>query len=240
MLGSNPTSPANFGLTGTFSPDEIHELLGAMVAEHDHDDNDHHQQHDQHDQEGSGSGSAKAEDGDPASETNSNCNYNSQETSNSTNCDLIEEEAKAQARSERKRSREKQRRSDVNKQFSDLTSLIRQIEVEEAEEDHNVHRLAFSATNRVDLIARAITHLERLREGSKRRKLEISCLKQQLEQSKKAGEETAAKLKEVMFNQPSQSKQVRNTVCPLVLCSSFMICVCLVLNSLSFISYYRS
>lgn len=121
----------------------------------------------------------------------------------------VDGDAKAQARSERKRSREKQRRSDVNRQFGDLTALLKQIEAEEAEEDKTVARLAFSPTNRVDMIARTITHLERLRAVNKRRKKEIESLQQQLELAKKAGEDTAAKLKEVMFNQPTQSKQVR-------------------------------
>jgi len=122
--------------------------------------------------------------------------------------DGIEDDAKAQARSERKRSREKQRRCDVNRQFADLTALLKDIEAEEAEEDKTVARLAFSPTNRVDMIARTITHLERLRAVNKRRKKEVESLQQQLEQAKKAGEDTAAKLKEVMFNQPPQSKQV--------------------------------
>lgn len=120
----------------------------------------------------------------------------------------IDDGAKAQARSERKRSREKQRRSDVNKQFSDLTEVLQRIETEEAEEDHSVVRLAFSPTNRVDLIARTITHLERLNASNKRRKAEIESLQQQLAHAKKAGEDTAAKLKEVMFNQPPSTKQV--------------------------------
>ena len=123
---------------------------------------------------------------------------------------IIPEDAKAQARSERKRSREKQRRTNVNKQFADLTALLKQIEREEADEDATVARLAFSLTNRVDMIARTITHLERLRSLNKRRKLELQSLQQQLDHAKKAGEDTAAKLKEVMFNhQPAAQKQVR-------------------------------
>ena len=122
----------------------------------------------------------------------------------------IPEESKAQARSERKRSREKQRRSDVNKQFNDLTKVLRQIEVEEAEDDcSSKPRLAFSATNRVDLIARTIVHLERLSHLSKKRKTEMESLQQQLDLAKKAGEETAQKLKEAMFSQPVGKQQVR-------------------------------
>jgi hypothetical protein len=119
----------------------------------------------------------------------------------------IPDESKAMARSERKRSREKQRRSDVNQKFGDLTLLLRQIESEEAEEDQ-MARLAFNATNRVDLVARTIMHLGRLRDCNKKRKVEVESLQQQLDQAKKAGEDTAAKLKETMFNQPPQTKQV--------------------------------
>jgi translation initiation factor 2B subunit (eIF-2B alpha/beta/delta family) len=92
-------------------------------------------------------------------------------------------------------------------QFTDLTKLIWQLEAEEAT-DLEIARLAFSPTNRVNLIARTIVRLERLRNSNKRHKVEIDSLQQQLDQAKKAGEDTAAKLKEAMFNQPPQNKQV--------------------------------
>lgn len=182
MVNSNPASPAHFGFAGNFSADDIQELLGAMVAEHQRSPT--RSTVDEVDDEGTDRASVDR------------------------TTDDVEDGAKAQARSERKRSREKQRRSDVNRQFADLTALLKQIEAEEAEEDNTVARLAFSPTNRVDMIARTITHLERLRAINKRRKLEVETLQQQLEQAKKAGEDTAAKLKEVMFNQPAQHKQV--------------------------------
>lgn len=188
MVVSNPASPANFGLAGTFSADDISELLGAMSGEHQ-------QQHES--------------TLDPSEATSASPFPADSSVNLPSAGDGIDDDAKAQSRSERKRSREKQRRSDVNRQFADLTTLLRQIETEEAEEDHTVARLAFSPTNRVDLIARTITHLERLRDMNKRRKKEVESLEQQLELSKKAGEETASKLKEVMFNQPPQNKQVR-------------------------------
>merc|ERR1712005_87894 len=43
----------------------------------------------------------------------------------------VDEGLKSQARSERKRSREKQRRTDVNKQFGELTEVLKRIEAEE-------------------------------------------------------------------------------------------------------------
>ena len=125
--------------------------------------------------------------------------------------DGIDEDVKAQARSERKRSREKQRRSDVNRQFADLMTLLKQIEADEAAEGtHVIARLAFSPTNRVEMIARTVTHLERLRAVNKRLKREAESLQVQLDVAKKAGEDTAAKLKEVMFNHPpaGPTKQV--------------------------------
>ncbi len=186
MVNSNPASPSHFGFAGNFSADDIQELLGAMVAEHQ-----------------------RSPARSSLDEVDEDC---TDRASVDRTSDDVEDGAKAQARSERKRSREKQRRSDVNRQFADLTGLLKQIEAEEAEEDNTVARLAFSPTNRVDMIARTITHLERLRAINKRRKLEVESLQQQLDQAKKAGEDTAAKLKEVMFNQPSQQKQVRESI----------------------------
>lgn len=153
--------------------------------------------------------------------------------SNSNNC--VGEDAKAHARSERKRSREKQRRSDVNKQFTDLTQLLQKIDAEDAaaaaadtaaaasntnEEFGScdvksssvassatavvASRITFNPSNRVDLIGRTILQLERLHEANKRRKNEITSLQQQLDVAKKAGEDTAAKLKEAMLAPPGQ------------------------------------
>ena len=185
MVSSNLTSPEHFGLDGDFSAEDIQDLLGAMAEEHAHN-------HDARPVESTTS-SASEDGGSAAGEPKGD----------------VPEEAKAQARSERKRSREKQRRSDVNKQFTDLTQILRTIEEEEAEENNGLTtRLAFNPSNRVDLIARTSMHLERLQKANKRQKLEVQSLQQQLDQAKKAGEETAAKLKETMFNQPAQNKHV--------------------------------
>jgi hypothetical protein len=226
MANSNPSSPSHFGLAGNFSADDIQELLGAMTAEH------------QHPRTGTGTGtgtaasSSRAEEEDeeeggsyvdrPGEDGVGGDNDNDIDNDNDND---IDDEIKAQARSERKRSREKQRRSDVNHQFADLTALLNDIEAEEAEEDHTVARLAFSPSNRVDMIARTILHLERLRAVNKRRKREVDSLQVQLDQAKKAGEDTAAKLKEAMFSQPVQSKQVSTLYTSSSSSSSFCGCV---------------
>lgn len=122
--------------------------------------------------------------------------------------DGISADAKAQARSERKRSREKQRRSDVNKQFADLTQLLRRIESEE-EGRTLVPIPSAAATNRVDLIARTITIMERTHELSKKRKAENANLQKQLDDALKMAEDTAARLKEAtLYQQPGPQKQV--------------------------------
>lgn len=136
---------------------------------------------------------------------------------NSTSAEQKAQEAhiaaqEAQIRSERKRSREKQRRNDVNKQFAELTEVLKNIEREAQEVGRNddaygsvstMMAIAASTgpTNRVDLIARTIVHLERLNRTAKKQRLEISSLRKQLENTKKAGEDMAEKLKDVMFNQ---------------------------------------
>lgn len=201
---NNMYSPSHFSLAGTFSADEIQDLLGAMAGEiHPHRPSSHCTT--------TTSGSSSDDGGQPDLDLTSVVHappLPPPEDEDATT--TIDDDAKMQARSERKRSREKQRRCDVNKHFADLTAVLTQIEAEEAEEDNTVVRLAFSPANRVDLIARTITHLERLNASNKRRRKEVDSLQQQLDQAKKAGEDTAAKLKEVMFNQPPQTKQVRS------------------------------
>jgi hypothetical protein len=216
-INSASSSPSHYALAGNFSPEDIQELLGAMAGEHQHNLN----QHDGGDDDEPAIGDHAedtADDGhdDVKGGHGEDPIFPLEATTSSSNTgdkagDLkeIPEDSKAQARSERKRSREKQRRSDVNKQFNDLTQVLRQIEVEEAEEESSKPRLAFSASNRVDLIARTIIHLERLSKLSKKRKSEIESLQQQLDLAKKAGEDTAQKLKEAMFSQPVGKQQVR-------------------------------
>jgi hypothetical protein len=135
--------------------------------------------------------------------------------------DEEEDSGKVQARSERKRSREKQRRSDVNKQFADLTQLLRRIESEE-EGRTVVPMSSASATNRVDLIARTITTMQRTHELCKKRKVEIESLQKQLEESHKMTEDTAARLKEAtLYQQPGLQKQVCTRLSTKALLDSF-------------------
>jgi hypothetical protein len=131
---------------------------------------------------------------------------------------LVDEEARAQERVERKRSRERQRRSDVNKQFADLTSLLRRIETEDLDDEVPLSIIPLGGpSNRVDLIARTIAVLERMHDMSTKRKREVIDLNTQLEDMKKMAEDTAARLKEATLYQQGPSKPVRTLVCRLFL-----------------------
>jgi hypothetical protein len=122
--------------------------------------------------------------------------------------DGISSDSKTQARTERKRSREKQRRSDVNKQFAELSQLLRLIESDE-EGRTTLPICSAGPTNRVDLIARTIHIMGRTHELSKKRKEEIASLQKQLEESQKMAEDTAARLKEAtLYQYPGPQKQV--------------------------------
>lgn len=105
-------------------------------------------------------------------------------------------EASDDARTERKRCRERQRRMDVNKQFSELTDAMRKIESESDDWKQQSH---LSSTNRADIIARTVSLLNSLHEANEDRKRKVSTLEKDLDAAKKAGEETAAKLKEQMM-----------------------------------------
>ena len=122
----------------------------------------------------------------------------------------VSQEQRAQSRSERKRSREKQRRSDVNKQFNDLTNVLSKIESEDVTA-LGIGRLPLPAggnTNRVELIARTITVLERIHDTNKKRKQEMQELVKQLEETKKIAEDTATRLKEATLYQQGPQKPV--------------------------------
>lgn len=123
---------------------------------------------------------------------------------------FVEEEARAEARVERKRSRERQRRSDVNKQFADLTALLRRIETEDLDDEVTLSIIPLGGpSNRVDLIARTIAVLERMHDMSTKRKREMIDLNRELEDMKKMAEDTAARLKEATLYQQGPSKPVR-------------------------------
>lgn len=199
-------SPMHYGISGQFSSEDIQELLGVMGDGTDH-------LHHQHQRRGSevSSGDEYAPPADPLHSEWSGGPMSSSEAGCSTGAALFPgEEVKAHARSERKRSREKQRRSDVNKQFADLTQLLQRIDAEDVHDDDAkrgtsaASRVTFNPSNRVDLIGRTIVLLERLHEASKRKKTEMQSLQQQLDEAKKAGEDTAAKLKEALLAPPYQ------------------------------------
>ena len=237
------------GLSGHFSHEDIQDLLGVMGdTSHGHvsGNEDHHHQplmltsSDHLQQQAAAAAAAGTttsiactsiaygkDGGDVSSSTEGVADNNV--SNNNYVGNQPGEDAKAHARSERKRSREKQRRSDVNKQFNDLTQLLQKIDAEDAaaaaaeaaaaasntgEELGScdaksssaaaASRITFNPSNRVDLISRTILQLERLHEANKRRKSEIASLQQQLEVAKKAGEDTAAKLKEAMLAPPGQ------------------------------------
>lgn len=94
------------------------------------------------------------------------------------------------SRSERKRNREKKRRSDVNKGFDDLMALLLMIDPKvKAEVEEKARKVqgrpqraegnnadGSLLINRVDLISRAVTVLERVHRENEDRKLVISDL----------------------------------------------------------------
>lgn len=202
-------SPMHLGLSGHFSPEDIHELLGAIGDEH----KDHHQVSTQqpvdlphhHDV------ALDSRHDSSTTDTHSSAAATTLKSEDVSEDGGVPEEAKLQARSERKRCREKQRRSDVNKQFAELTQLIQRIDAENGDgssSSGSATRVAFNPSNRVDLIGRTMALLEKLHDSGKKRKAEISSLQQQLVECKKAGEDTAARLKEAMLGPPAPSKQV--------------------------------
>jgi hypothetical protein len=136
----------------------------------------------------------------------SSASVNAQSDGNQSDCgglggEDMGSDGKLLARTERKRSREKQRRSDVNKQFYDLTACLRQVESEYDSEELRAASLptVFSPSNRADLLARTVALLTALNNSNTRRKKEIADLKHQLDSSKQAGEEMAQKLKESLM-----------------------------------------
>jgi hypothetical protein len=179
-----------------FSPEDIHHLLGDVLGDEEDDDDEDEGHSDQGNNGGNhyslhnihhpNSGkrqrsSALMMEGDMDEGIGNPSNVND----------------KSVIRTERKRTREKQRRSDVNKQFQELTGLLRRLETEDPDEFSNLP--PYSPANRVELMGRTVQLITVLYGRSKKRKLEIADLQQRLEAAQKAGEETAAKLKEAMM-----------------------------------------
>lgn len=200
-------SPVTFPMSGQFSDEDIHELLGAMG---DHTTQDHLAtlQHHAHHEEQVLSAHPP---GAPEAATAKTMGKTEEEEEEEQDEEAISAEARAQARSERKRSREKQRRSDVNKQFADLSQLLRRIEAEDLDAEGMAGLSTFPSggpTNRVDLIARTIAVLERMHKMSSKRRREVVDLNRQLEDMKKMAEDTAARLKEATLYQQGPPKPV--------------------------------
>jgi hypothetical protein len=190
-------SPDTFPISGHFSDEDIHELLGAMG---DHSSAAHSEQEFSSNDEEPAVTSSTALPGDNRDEHHA--------TTSEQEESAVSAEALAQARSERKRSREKQRRSDVNKQFADLQQILRRIETEDLEDVGLANIALGGPTNRVDLIARTIAVLERMHDMNGKRKREVSDLNRQLEDMKKMAEDTAARLKEATVYQQGPPKPV--------------------------------
>jgi len=256
---SNDTSPVHFGMAGTFSAEDIHELLGFMPTDtHTSGTTNNvdptavamaaaaavnHTGHAQYSNEDLLDEDDEDEDGGMMAGTSNNSSMNNSTNNNMTNNNsgsnnqqaAIPEDTRAQARSERKRSREKQRRNDVNKQFAELTEVLKRIEAEEssgntaataapaasaaAAEGSTDSTTSDSASlvappsvaavlppfsspsNRVELIARTIAHLERLHALNMHHKSRVATLSKELQEAKKAGEETAQKVKELEWKE---------------------------------------
>jgi len=125
---------------------------------------------------------------------------------------------KARIRSERKRSREKQRRSDVNTQFSDLTTLLKKIEAEDVQGDEirkdfitELSTASSNNMNRVDLIGKTITVLNRIHNDNQKRKRSIDELNEELKVTKKRADEATSKLQQQQSN-PSGDKKSDNVM----------------------------
>lgn len=206
---SDAGSPANFPMSGHFTDEDIHELLGAM-GDHTHPEHLANTLHAPSHEEVMSSMPKQ-----PPGASNESAAATSDEQQQQDE-EAISAEARAQARSERKRSREKQRRSDVNKQFADLTQLLRRIEAEDLDAEGMAGLSSIPSggpTNRVDLIARTIAVLERMHDMSCKRRREVVDLNRQLEDMKKMAEDTAARLKEATVYQQGPPKPVSTMLC---------------------------
>jgi hypothetical protein len=109
----------------------------------------------------------------------------------------LSEEVKTEIRSERKRTREKQRRSDVNAQFAALTEILKRVEgydldsdvSDDEENDTTCKKQKLSTTvpvmnatpsNRVDLISRTISIMDRLHKVNRSLRQTVKGLRKSL------------------------------------------------------------
>merc|ERR1711862_411024 len=117
----------------------------------------------------------------------------------------------------KKRTREKQRRTDVNTLFTDLTMMLKKIDSENCEDDESPKSSVRLSTNmnRVDLIGKTISTLDRLHSENKKRKCSVNKLSAELEENKKRFEEVSRKLQE-FESQPCQDKKPSEPVMMMV------------------------
>lgn len=170
----NGGSPNHIGMDGgDFSPEDLQHILGAVVGD-SHNVGHHFTE------------SLSHSDLHSLNDASFPVGHMSGEEKAPSDC----------ARTERKRSREKQRRFDVNKQFTELTATVRQIEMET--EEYRVPTM-YSPNNRADLIARTVALLQALHGMNQKKQKDINELQEELQRAKLAGEETALKLKESMM-----------------------------------------
>ena len=193
MEGEIIHSPSHYAMTGhDFSPEDIQALLGGVLHEPP-------------------LASAAASETSPAAAAHAAqasaaqasipLNHNDAQHDTTTSSSSPDNKRcktdDQSARVERKRKLEKQRRSDVNKQFSQLQKILRTVESESPEEVRGLP--AYAPNNRVELMGRTVALLEKVHESNKKHKGMVQDLQEQLEKSKAAGEATAAKLKEAMM-----------------------------------------
>lgn len=134
----------------------------------------------------------------------------------------------------RKRAREQQRRKDVNTKFDELVAVLKRIE--EKHREHQKEKTTAVTTdaakslfpppstpcaisipnNRVDLIARTIQVLEALSNERQSLLNRTEELDRELKRAKKAGEETAAKLKEAMTQPVSAGRNQMLMMVPML------------------------
>ncbi len=139
---SDATSPMHFGMSGNLSADDLQELLGLIPSHVAHERQEeggavygHHHHHNSAEASSAAAGTGMGMGiGHPPNGHHHRHHYQQVQQPSGLQSPAEEEtEGAVQARSERKRSREKQRRCDVNKQFSDLTEVVKRIELEESQ-----------------------------------------------------------------------------------------------------------
>ncbi|GAX18816.1 hypothetical protein FisN_26Hh117 [Fistulifera solaris] len=167
-----------------FSPEDIQALLAGVGP-------DHIMYYDHHTEMNSPSLTATASHSNTVSHASL---QHRDEDDNNKRSKLQPEQDTPADRIERKRRLEKQRRCEVNLQFQHLQACLKQLEQDNCEPLHGLP--AYSPANRVELLGRTVAVLEAYHQAHQQLLQEVQHLTQECERAQKAGEETAAKLKE--------------------------------------------